>query len=204
MKKSTPLYPATAAIRSSRACPRNAGQTARAIEITEGKWSHIPEVFLALHEGSREGYFSVQLSRERGQARLLLALVTLALFRRFPLPGVARSRAQLRVALVDGVVAGHTVLLHHRTGLEICLCTVNAKHRRRGVGMQLVKDAIRQADRAPVDAACMPKAHSMCMLLRHMGFVETGRHLPYASATVTLRHWQRADSVSRIAEADFG
>ena len=203
MKNSTQLYRVAAAMHSSPVPSKSTGQAGKTIEIIEGKWLHVPDVFLTLHEGSREGYFSVQLSRERGQARLLLALLALVIFSRFPLPGTALSRAQLRVAMLDGAVVGHTVLLHHRMGLEILLCAVSAKHRRRGIGMQLVEDAIQQADRATVNVACMPKAHSMCMLLRDMGFVETGRYLPYASASVVLRHWKHANSVSHGARAGF-
>ncbi|MEP7155025.1 MAG: GNAT family N-acetyltransferase [Betaproteobacteria bacterium] len=150
----------------------------------------IPAVFLTLHAAARDGFFSTWLCDPKSQGRLLLMLFWIVLLGR-AYPSLHRKhRATLRIATRNGIVVGHTVLLSQDSGMEIFTCAVSAGYRRMGVGRRLVADAVAQAGQARTQAACMPKAHAMCMLLRDVGFVETGRHLPGAGANVVLRHWQ--------------
>jgi len=167
-------------------------KTATSIEAAQ--LSHVPAVFLMLHGAAQEGFFSSWLFQPRTQYRLLLMLISVVLFgRAFPAVREKHS-ARLRVAIHDGVVIGHTILLSYAKRMEIFTCAVRSDFRRTGVGRMLVGDAVNLAGELSIHAACMPKSHGMCMLLRKAGFVEEGRFLPGKWANVVLRHWQRGNA----------
>lgn len=158
--------------------------------VAPGHFWQLIAVYSQVYEEALAGHFSYSLTAETMQFSILLTMLCVILFKCVKLPGVPWSKALLRVAEAEGKVVGHTFLLQNQDKLEMVTCVVTKEYRRSGIGKMLVNDAVKLAGKLPVEASCMPKSHSMSMMLRKFGFVETGRFRPGRAANVTLRQWQ--------------
>ena len=159
-------------------------------KIVLGRFWHLPTVFSQLQVAAQEGFFSGGLVEMEMQFPLLMVMLGIVLFGHIKLPGMPLKRAQLRVAEIDGEIVGHTFLVWQSGGLEVATCAVKETYRRSGIGQSLIEDAVKIAEDLPVNAYCMPKAHTMSMLLRYLGFIAKGQILPGPTAKVVVQHWQ--------------
>lgn len=164
------------------------------VAIVRGRFWHLPAIYAQIYDGALEGNFSYGLADEKIQLFMLLTMLCVSLFGYVKLPGVQLSKARLRVAESNGMVVGHVFLIQHHDSLEIATCAVKTEYRRNGIGKMLVDDTVALAGNLPVKAACMPKSHAMCMVLRKCGFVTIKRLSPNQIAKLGLRHWQHSQS----------